>query len=205
MLENMTDTNDVLREVALENENFSLSDFLDGEISYKLAGACGFITRTQYFYCEASKDHALVFENVCGSVFEGNDPGVNAYYKVNKPYFITTGYNIDSWKYANMNFGVVCMQILSGKSICIWIPEKINNFQKEKLLEFCHEIKEINKGLLESGGKQVTPYFSIYNGREFTTNLKIDEFINQIDKFVDDNCPIYEEHMISDYVSEKHK
>lgn len=203
-LESIYDTNSVLTEVALENERFNLFDFLDGEISFKLLGACGFITRRQCFYCEACSDHALVFENVCGSVFEGSNPKVNAYYTVNSRYYNSRVYDIDSWKYANMNFGVVSLQILSGGSIFVWVPEKINSFQREKLLEFCMDIKKINQGLLANGGNEVIPYFSVYDGEEFTKDFDIDEFVSQIDSLVDDNCPMYDEHMISDYNRRKH-
>ena len=203
----VVNTEAVLREAALQNEEFDLFTFLvRGKCQPFNEGACGFITRRQYFYCESPTRHDLVFENVCGSIFDDFKYDVNPYYRIYMKYSSTHKYTgdhgNDDWRYANEEIGVISIQILSKTGVFVWMPEVINSFQKEKLLEFCNEIKKINEYLKSQEISEVKISFVINEKIE----LSMDELISQIDNFVDDNCFCMEvEQMVTDYLPKREK
>lgn len=203
-LAEIVNTPEVLEEVAYENEEFNLFDFFEKEktITYG-KGACGFITRNQYFYCYAPSFHSYVFENVCSSIFDDGDMTGNVYGKLFTKYHEMNGkenspYD-DTWRYANKDFGVISIQLVSNEGACIWLPEKINSFQKEKILKFCEDIQRINKNALENNYPKVQASFTLLANDGSYKEYEMESFINQIDKFVDDNCQTFHENMISDY------
>ena len=208
-LSNVINTPDVLREVAIQNSKFDLFEFYDrGKDSGHLDGACGFISRRQYFYCFADDYHSLVFENVGSSLYDDDSMEYNAYYEVFSPYYHenSTGkdYCNDAWRYANGDFGLISIQLLSKKECFVWFPEKINSFQKLKLLEFFREMKQINDYLRKSGFPEINVFVSVMKDHEYGLGIEMDDFISQIDNYVDDNCFCPYERNISDYQISKH-
>ena len=194
-----TDTKVVLNEVAIQNEKFDLFEFFDdnADLLYGV-GACGFITRKQYFFCDAPSYHNLVFENVCSSIFEGTNPNINEYYKVNHYLYENKNYTESNWRVAGANMGAVSIQLISKSYSFVWMPEKINSFQKEKLIEFCSDITEINRKLEEKGHKKINVSFNIIKNGLYPSeaSLNMEEFLSKIDEFVDDNCFCYAENLI---------
>lgn len=204
-LADIVDTNEVLNELSLENDRFNLFDFYDElKDESRVMGACGFITRNQSFYCLAPSYHSYVFENVCGSIFTGVDPNVNEYYSVFNSNSSGDKYSHD-WLYANMYFGVVSIQILSKNDTIIWIPEKINSFQKEKIIDFCVEMKRINDYLYKNGYKKINLIFNITKVDSSYISMNEEELIRNINSIVDDNCRIFYENIVSSYNNKKNK
>lgn len=203
-LSKMVNTLDILREVAYQNEEFNLFDFFD---KHKIKGACGFITRRQNFYCEADY-HALVFENVGGSIFDDGDLSGIAYYKIFNKYYYSNAsgrdYSMDAWRNTNADFGVISMQLLPKGSSFVFIPDKINSFQKQKFLEFYSEINRINEYFVNNGFSKISFYYLLKGKNNEFFEINIDDYINHIDDYVDDNCNVPYENMISDYVYSKH-
>lgn len=207
-LEDMTDTDEVLREVYSQNSSINLPEFYSAHGSGRAfhdVGLCGFITRKQAFFCYAVKDHGLVFENVCGSIFVGDRPQeMNEYYTTNHYLFRGGSASIlGNWRYANENFGVVSLQILLNKGILVWVPEKINSFQKDELLKFCLQMKSVNQSREENGIGEVKVHFSIFDGNDFKGDFDIDEFVSKIDSIVDENAQTFSENMVDDYSPQK--
>ena len=208
-LSKIINTPDVLREVAIQNSKFDLFEFYDrGKDSSYLDGACGFITRSQSFYCFVEDYHSLVFENVGSSLYDDGSMDYNAYYQVFSPYYhknsVGRDYSNDAWRYANGDFGLISIQLLSKSECFVWLPEKINSFQKQKLLEFFSEMKRINDYLKKNGFPEANVFVSIMKDHEYGLGIKMDEFIGQIDNYVDDNCFCPYERNISDYQISKH-
>ena len=113
--------------------------------------------------------------------------------------------------------GIVSLQI-TFKHIIVWVPEAINSFQKEKILDFCSIVKKANKYLTEHNLPEIEVFFNIFkvdrvfeeNGKQYKdgrydNGVYIDDFIKEIDSFVDDNCESFDEYMISDYVFKEQK
>lgn len=205
---NIVHTPSVLYEVARQNEMFDLFEFFDdGKSSSHLDGACGFISRKQSFYCFSDSYHSLVFENVGGSLFDDGSNDFNAYYKVFSPYYDnnSTGrdYSNDAWRFANGDFGLVSIQMLSKSECFVWVPEVINSFQKQKLLDFLKEMGKINEYLKSNGYSEINVLVSVMKNHEFY-NIDTESFIKEIDNYVDDNCFCPYERMLSDYQVSKH-
>ena len=207
-LEDMTNTVEILREAYSQNESINLLEFYSVQGSgraFRDAGLCGFITRKQSFYCYAFNDHGLVFENVCGSIFVGDRPQeMNEYYTTNH-YLFRGGSDktLGNWRYANENFGVISIQLLLNKGVFVWVPDKINGFQKDELLKFCLQMKDINQQREEKGIGEVEVRFSIFDGNDFSGDFNIEEFVSQIDSLVDENAKTFSENMVADYAPQK--
>ena len=207
-LEDVVHTPSVLYEVARQNELFDLFEFFDdGKSSSRSDGACGFISRNQSFYCFSHKYHSLVFENVGGSLYDNGSNDLNEYYKVFIPYYDNNSagrdYSNDAWRFANGDFGLVSIQMLSKSECFVWVPEVINSFQKRKLLEFLKEMKKINEYLKSNGYSEINVLVSVMKNHEFY-NIDTESFIKEIDNYVDDNCFCPYERMLSDYQVSKH-
>ena len=201
-LEDIVNTNEVLNELSYQNDEFDLFTFFDEDKAKsedEANGACGFITRKQSFYCYAPKYHALVFENVGSSVFDDGNTIENVYYtSFNKYKGKSSGrkYSDDAWRYANADFGVVSIQLLSN-SIIVWVPNKINDFQKQAIINFCSEMVNINNYLKETGYKEVDVTFSIMQNGQYVGKFGIDEFLSRINDYVDNDCFCPYENMVS--------
>lgn len=206
---NITYTPDVLNELARQNEEFDLFEFFDkGKDLGFLDGACGFISRKQYFYCFSDKYHSYVFENVGSSLYDDGSISSNAYYDVFNPYHEKKSsgrdYSNDAWRYANGDFGLVSIQLLSKNNCFVWVPEVINSFQKEKIIEFSQEMDRINEHLKKTGYPEINVMFNVMKNHEYSSAMTKEEFIKKIDNYVDDNCFCPYERMLSDYIVSKH-
>lgn len=193
-LGDVVNTNEVLSELSYQNDEFDLFTFFDEDKAKsedEANGACGFITRKQSFYCFAPKYHALVFENVGSSVFDDGNTIENVYYtSFNKYKDKSSGreYSGDAWRYANADFGVVSIQLLSKSNLLVWVPNKINNFQKQGIINFCSEMININNYLEKTGFREVDVLFSVMENGEYGSKLEMNEFLSKINDYVDDNC-----------------
>ena len=187
----MVNTEEVLLETAKQNEEFNLFDFFDKGKNYShIEAACGFITRKQYFYTFCESYHELVFENVCASIFDDKNPTRNIYYEIfNKHYRqnVLDHVKCDTWRFTNEDLGVVSIQLLSKSSVFVWIPNKINTFQKEKILEFFNNIKEINNYMIENNYPIVKIWFYIKQREKEYLSFNMDEIKKYIDSIIDDN------------------
>lgn len=209
-LEKVVHTPHVLQEVAIQNDEFDLYEFFNigNSLSY-IKGACGFITRQQYFYCYARKYHSLVFENVCSSLFDIENVDPNYYYSFFNKYYDSKNPNNDryddSWRYANADLGVFSIQLLSKSSIFVWAPAKINSFQKETFLEFYNDVKQINAILGERGSSNINIYINVkQDGKKFKEVI-IEDYVSHIDEYVDENCFTPHERLVSDYDYSKYR
>ena len=208
-IEDIVHTPSVLSEVARQNEMFDLFKFFGKDKDIEMPdGACGFITRSQCFYCFSRKYHSYVFENVGSSIFDDGNPNENVYYNVYSPYrrLKSSGrdYSNDAWRYANGDFGLISMQLLSSHECFLWLPEVINSFQKQKLLDFFKEMRKINEYLKSNGYSEVNVLVKVMKNHEYGSDIQMEEFEKQIDNYVDDNCFCPYERNISDYQISKH-
>ena len=199
-LEDIVNSNKVLNELSYQNDEFDLFKFFDeGKSSSDNKGACGFITRKQIFYCFALDYHAYVFQNVGSSVFDDGNTVENVYStSLRKHESKSSGreYSDDAWRYANADFGVVSIQLLSN-SIIVWVPNKINDFQKQAIINFCSEMTNINNYLKQTGYKEVDVSFSIMQNGQYVGKFGIDEFLSRINDYVDNDCFCPYENMVS--------
>lgn len=206
-LADIVNTNKVLKELSYQNDEFNLFKFFDnGKSSSVIKGACGFITRKQSFYCFSPSYHSLVFENVASSIFDDGNNILNVYYDVFKKYYKNSSgrnYSNDAWRYANAKFGLVSIQLLSKNACFVWCPEVINSFQKEKIIEFYNEMKEINKYLESEGFSVINVDYIVMKNGEYSCKFNGDEFISQIDSFVSDNCFVPYENDIKKFDDKK--
>ena len=207
-LGDIVDTNEVLNELSYQNDEFDLFTFFDeGKSSTNIKGACGFITRRQSFYCFSPKYHSLVFENVCSSVFDDGNVNENVYYTSFNRYLSKSSgreYSNDAWRYANADFGVVSIQLLSKNNLFVWVPNKINSFQKQSIINFCSEMININNYLKGNGFNEVEVLFSVMGKDDYGSILGMNEFLSKINSFVDDNCFCPHENMVLSHVNNMH-
>lgn len=208
-LGDIVDTNEVLSELCIQNSEFNLFEFFDdGKSSSDLKGACGFITRRQSFYCFSPKYHAFVFENVGSSVFDDGNVNENVYYtSFNKYVSASSGrdYSIDAWRFANADFGVVSIQLLSKKNVFVWVPNKINDFQKQTIINFCSEMININSYLKETGFNEIDVLFSVMGDKDYGSKLEMNEFLSKINDYVSNDCFCPYENIVSSPVRRAHK
>lgn len=207
-LGDIVNTNEVLNEVSYQNNKFDLFKFFDdGKNSSDIIGACGFITRNQCFYCFSPKYHALVFENVCSSIFDDGNQNENVYYASFNKYHKSSGRKFcnDAWRYANADFGVVSIQLLSKNSLFIWVPNKINDFQKQAIINFCSEMNIINNYLKENGFRVIEVSFSVMGKKDYGNYMEMNDFISLIDNYVDNDCFCPYENIILDCTKNIHK
>lgn len=196
----------VLNEVAIQDDQFDLFQFFDEgkDIGY-MEGACGYITRRQTFYCYSHRYHALVFENVSGSLYDDLEFKKNAYYEVFNEYYphhtTSDKNNNDAWRYANADFGAISIQMLSRHSVFIWMPNVINSYQKKELLKFFSEIDRINSYFEENGYSnfKIDISIAIREKDEFSKIADVSYLREHVDELVDDNCFCPYENIISDY------
>ena len=203
-LAKMVNTKEILAELAMQNDEFDLFEFFDRNKNIYLGeGACGFISRKQEFYCYSPSSHSYVFENVGGALYDnGSTVELNEYYKVFNPYYNNSSgrdNSNDAWRYANGDFGLISIQMLSYGYCFIWLPEVINSFQKEKLLEFSKEVNKINEHLKENGFSELDINMNVMKNHEYSSSMSLQEYIDKIDNYVDDNCNCPYENMISEY------
>lgn len=207
-LGDVVNTNEVLRELSYQNAEFDLFTFFDkdkNKSADEANGACGFITRKQFFYCFSPKYHSLVFENVGSSIFDDGNINENVYYTSFKKYKPSgREYSEDAWRYANADFGVVSIQLLSKNNLFVWVPNKINNYQKQCIINFCSEMININNYLKKTGFSEVDVLFSVMENGEYGSKLKMNEFLIKINDYVDDNCFCPHENIVLSRVNNMH-
>ena len=105
----------------------------------------------------------------------------------------------DTWRFTNEDLGVISIQLLSKSSVFVWIPNKINNYQKDKILEFFNEIKEINNYMTQKGYPIIKIWFYVKEKERKYLSPSIDDFINNIDNIIDDNIEELYENDLSKY------
>ncbi|MEG0873544.1 MAG: hypothetical protein RSE00_05455, partial [Clostridia bacterium] len=76
----------------------------------------------------------------------------------------------ESWQQKTVDMGDICIQLCTGCSTVIWIPEEINKEQFSEFKSYVEEVKKVDK-LLESNGEETL---------EFICNLEESKDIDEI-------------------------
>ena len=176
----LCDRDEILKEIAIETDDFSVSDFylsknLRGPKEYKLGrnflepdGALQIITPNQNICCYSWQDHRRVCENVFDAIY----PSFNGFWVYDK-----------DWHDVALDLGNVCVQYGALFTI-VWIPEFINKFQFDALVDLLEEATKVNekrRGLIN--------YEIIFDTNIFynNMNLSLDEAMSVLPDRVSDN------------------
>lgn len=189
-LENIVNSNKIRSEVVRQNNIFDLYRFYDeGKDKEYNYGGIYFITRNQDFYCFSRFEHKFVIENVYSAIF-------NNFNNI----FVSVDYD---YRIASEKLGVICIQLLSRYYSIIWMPSKINEFQRDKFLEFYESMVQINKKLVNEGFDKIAISVSIIDENENFDLKKIDKVALNIDNYVSDVPINTGEHLLKKYIKRR--
>ena len=181
MIEELTDQADILNELVDENSNFDLDDFYlnDGR------GSVIIITPNQNISAYSKKEHAEVIEKIYKIIYPWFD-GFGL-----KNYYVEGG----TWSAVTRRIGNVVFQLASDANSIVWIPDKINKYQYDSLLEIKEQIENLNEKRKQLG-KKAYKLFLEYKNQEISDEALI-EMLNNItsDEEID-----HEENLINDLV-----
>ena len=172
-------------EIRHQNSVFDLHKFYDGGKSsgYNYGGLY-FITRNQDFYCFSRIKHEYAIENIYSSIFDN-------FYDIFK-------INDYDYRRASEDLGVICMQLISRYYSIIWMPYKINIFQKQKFLEFYKKVNDVNNNLKNNGYDVISFGVNFVDDRGNMTYKTFDEAASIIDDYVSDDLVNIDEYLLND-------
>lgn len=184
MIEELTDQTDILNELVDENNNFDLDDFYlnDGDASVIV------ITPNQSISAYSKKEHAEVIERIYKIIYPWFDGfGLKNYY--------VSG---NTWSAAIREIGNVVFQLASDADSIVWIPNKINKYQYDRLLEIKERIENLNEKRKQLGKKAYRLFLGYEN--QVISDEALSEILNNI---VRDEKIKHEENLLSDLMVKK--
>lgn len=151
-IEKLSNKKEILKEIKEQNKMFNIKDFYLN----KGDGAVAVITPKQTIYNYSKIEHGNVVEKIYDQLypdFEKFDIEKNG-----------------TWQQESLNMGNINIQLCSGCSTIVWVPEQINEQQLQSLTQFVNEVKNINM-LLEEQGKPSIEFDSNLNDEKNIENI----------------------------------
>lgn len=127
-IETLNDKKQIKKEIDEQYKNFNIKNFYNDDGN----AAVGILSPHFTRYAYSIKEHGKVAEKIYKTIYEDFD-GFD-FYKFD---------NAIIWQEQSSNMGNICIQLASFVPTLIWIPQKINMYQYQNLLEFYNEVKTL--------------------------------------------------------------
>lgn len=176
---------DIIAEIKNQNSKLQIRDFFtqdDESFDIEYYGIY-VITPIQDFSCIARERHEDVMTNILFALY-GDD--YNETMRKCNCDWIATANSLNN----------VVVQIMSKRYCLIWIPDKINKFQRDKLMELYNLSIEVNENLAKNGQGQITFTVGLKNQSGELISCMFDESLSLLDDRVSYDLPIRDEPII---------
>lgn len=171
-IENISNVDEIRKEIENQDFCFNIFNFYLSNIgiSEVLNSGFGVITRKQSFFCYNYGKHEYLAEKIYDVLYDDF-------------YDIYCNNNFD-YRQTSIDYGDICIQLISKYYSLIWMPFEINKYQLSKLFELYDNIIRINRVLEENGEKKIIFGACAKDGE----NVKMFNFIDDFTSIIGMVC-----------------